>query len=65
MDIAALSVALSQTKIQQQAGLSVMKMAMNLAEDNMDNMVQTLHQITTALEQAAQPHLGASIDILI
>jgi Putative motility protein len=55
MDIAALSV-MNQSQIQQQASLSVMKMAMNTAEQNSV-------ELTKMLEQSVQPHLGSSIDL--
>jgi hypothetical protein len=56
MDIAALSVVLNQSQIQQEATMSVMKMAMNTAEDNSANL-------TKMLEQSVQPHLGSKIDL--
>lgn len=56
MDIAALSMGLSQMKVAQQASVSVMKMAMETSEVQMDNMMQVM-------EQSVQPHVGASIDI--
>jgi hypothetical protein len=56
VDIAALSVAMNQSQIQQQASLSVMKMAMNTAEQNSVDL-------TKMLEQSVQPHLGSSIDV--
>jgi hypothetical protein len=56
MDIAALSVMINQSQIQQQACLSVMKMAMNTAEQNSVDL-------TKMLEQTVQPHLGNSIDL--
>ncbi len=55
MDIAALSVVKSQGKVQQQAGLSVLKMAMGVASDN--------GQAIAELARAAQPHLGGNLDI--
>jgi RNA-splicing ligase RtcB len=56
MDIAALSVVLNQSQVQQEATLSVMKMAMNTAEDNSTTL-------TKMLEQSVQPHLGSKIDL--
>jgi Putative motility protein len=56
MDIAALSVAMNQSQIQQQASISVMKMAMNNAEQNSV-------ELTKMLEQSVQSHLGSSIDL--
>jgi Putative motility protein len=56
MNIAALSVFKNQSQIQQQASLSVMKMAMNTTEQNSV-------ALTKLLEQSVQPHLGSSIDL--
>jgi hypothetical protein len=56
MDIPALSIMLSQSQVQQQASLSVMKMAMNNAQQNSVNF-------TKMLEQSVQPHLGSQIDL--
>lgn len=65
MDIAAMSMILSQTKVQQQAGVSVMKMAMDAGETQINDMVQMLQQSSNALEHSVQPHLGGSIDIKV
>ena len=56
MDIAALSMGLSQMKISQEAGISVMKIAMNTAGE------QTV-ELTKMMEQSITPHLGSSLDI--
>jgi len=56
MDIAALSMGLSQMKIAQQASISAMKMAMDTAK------VQTA-DLTKMLEQSVNPHIGGNIDI--
>jgi hypothetical protein len=56
MDIAELSIVLNQSQVQQEATMSVMKMAMNTAEDNSANL-------TKMLEQSIQPHLGSKIDL--
>ncbi|MBY6037055.1 YjfB family protein [Fictibacillus nanhaiensis] len=56
MDIAALSVVLNHSQVQQQASLSVMKMVMNSSEQNSVNF-------TKMLEQSFQPHLGSQIDL--
>lgn len=39
MDIAALSIVLNQTKVQQQAGLSVVKLAMDVASNQSDSLI--------------------------
>jgi Putative motility protein len=56
MDIAALSVLMNQSQVQQQASISVMKMAMNTAQQNGA-------ELTKMLEQSVQPHLGSSINL--
>lgn len=65
MDIAAVSIMLNQAKVQQQAGLSVMKMAMDTGKNQIDELVEMLEQSTKALDHAASPHLGGNIDITI
>ena len=56
MDVAALSMALSQMKVSQQVGYSVTKMAMDSSKQSMDDL-------SKVLQQSVQPHLGSSIDI--
>ena len=56
MDIAALSMALSQMNVRQEAGISVMKKSMDQAEMSEDNMVKML-------EQSVQPHIGGTVDL--
>ena len=65
MDIAALSVMMSQGQVQQQAGVSVMKMAMNVASIQGEMMTALLNETTKSMELSVQPHLGASIDIRV
>lgn len=64
MDIALLSMALSQRKVQQQASVSVMKKAIGNAELQSEAL-QKLMSTTDAgaIEHTAQPHLGSSIDL--
>lgn len=63
MDIAALSIVLSQNKVQQQAGLSVMKMAMEVATDQGDSLASLTGVTMKAMESSIQPFLGANLDI--
>ncbi|KAB7706548.1 putative motility protein [Bacillus aerolatus] len=64
MDIALMSIALSQGQVQQQASMSVMKKAMDQAEGNADFLNKMMGQADLqALQRAAQPHLGGSIDL--
>ena len=60
MDIAALSVASSQTNVQQAAGISVMKMAMNVTKEQGD----AINQLVSA-PAMADPNLGQNIDLLV
>ncbi|MDQ0244750.1 hypothetical protein J2S09_002321 [Bacillus fengqiuensis] len=64
MDIALMSMALNQGKVQQQASISVMKMAMGNAEKQ-GEALQKLMSTTdaAAIQHAAQPHLGRNIDL--
>ena len=65
MDIAALSVLMSQGQVQQQAGVSVMKLAMNVAETQGNMMTSLLDETAKSLEMSVQPHLGGSVDIKV
>ena len=65
MDIAALSVMMSQGQVQQQAGVSVMKMAMNVASIQGEMMTALLNETTKSMELSVQPHLGASVDVRV
>lgn len=66
MDIALLSMSLSQSRVQQQASLSVMKMAMNQAQAGAEGLAQLLASADVAnIQHAAQPHLGGNLDIRI
>ncbi|MFC4711683.1 YjfB family protein [Planococcus dechangensis] len=56
MDIAALSMALSQMNVRQEASVSIMKKAMDQSETNSANVVKML-------EQSVQPHIGGSLDL--
>ena len=63
MDIAALSVMMSQGQVQQQAGVSVMKLAMNTASTQGEMMTALLNETTKSMELSVQPHLGGSVDV--
>ena len=56
MDIAALSMALNQMNVRQEATVSVMKKSMDQAESNGDSVVKML-------EQSVLPHLGGSVNL--
>jgi len=63
MDIAALSMGLSQMKVSQQASISVMKMAMDSAKGQVSDLTQMLEANTKMMEQSVSPHIGGNIDI--
>jgi len=64
MDIALMSMSISQGKVQQQASLSVMKMAMGNAKQQGEAVKELISSFNVkALQQAAQPHLGGNIDL--
>ena len=63
MDIAALSMGLSQMKVAQQASISVMKIAMDSAKGQAVDMTKMLEANTKMMEQSVNPHLGKNIDI--
>lgn len=56
MDVAALSIAMSQFKFAQSASISVAKLAMETAQTSMDEQVKLM-------EQSVNPNVGANIDI--
>ncbi|MBN6205023.1 YjfB family protein [Ralstonia pickettii] len=59
MDIAALSTALSQMQVQQQASLSVMKMTMDTGATQANDLLQMMQASTDAVD----PNVGKTIDI--
>ena len=61
MDIAAMSIGLSQAKVVQQVNLSVMKMAMDSAENKMLEMVNMID--TSNHTKPVNPNLGKYVDI--
>ena len=64
MDIALTSMALSQGQVQQQASISVMKQAMGNAEQQGEALQKLISTSdATAIQHAAQPHLGGNIDL--
>lgn len=65
MDIAAMSIALNQNQVQQQAGISVMKMAMGVEENKGDSIASLASETTKVMESSVQPNLGAMLDIRV
>ena len=56
---------MSQGQVQQQAGVSVMKMAMDVASSQGDMMTSLLSETAKSLEMSVQPNLGATVDIRV
>ncbi len=63
MDIAALSMGLSQMKVAQEASISVMKIAMDSAKGQAVDMTKMLEVNTQMMEQSVNPNLGNNIDV--
>lgn len=64
MDIAALSMALSQMNVRQEASVSIMKKTMDQAESNGQGVVKMLQESSvSAMEQSVRPHIGSQLDI--
>lgn len=61
MDIAALSIMLSQSNVQQQAGISVMKRAMGAATEQADLFTE----MVKSMERSIQPYLGGNVDVQV
>ena len=56
MDIAALSMVMSQANVQQNAGIAVMKMAMDTGKENASQMTDMIKNI------AVDPNVGQNLD---
>ena len=65
MDIAALSMGLSQMKVAQEASVSVLKMAMDSMKGQSIDLTKMLEVNTKMMEQSVNPHIGGNIDISI
>lgn len=63
MDIAALSMMMSQGRVQQQASVSVMKLAMDVASTQGNMMTSLIDETAKNLELSVQPYLGGSVDV--
>ncbi|WP_158736787.1 YjfB family protein [Alteribacillus sp. YIM 98480] len=66
MDIGAMSMAMSQGQVKQQASMSVMKQAMETGEQQgefVDKMLDSSGG--KAVQQAAEPHKGSSVDFSV
>ena len=63
MDIAGVSMNLSQMKIAQESSMAVMKMAMDAGKNQIDPLVDMANETTKTMEHSVTPHLGGTIDI--
>lgn len=64
MNIAALSMALSQMNVRQEANISVMKKTMDQAELNGQSVVNMLQESNvSAMARSVNPHIGSQIDM--
>ena len=64
MDVAALSMALSQMNVRQKASLSITKKTMDQAESNGQGVVKMLQDSSLkTMEQSIRPHIGSQLDI--
>ena len=59
MDIPALSMAMSQSKVQESSGIAVLKMAMDTGKENAAQMVEMIG------DTAADPNLGQHLDVQV
>lgn len=63
MDIAQMAISMNQAQLQQEVGVSVMKMVMDSSKAQTEDLVKVLETATVAMEQAVSPHLGGNIDL--
>lgn len=59
MDIAQLSIAMSQSRVTESAGISVMKMAMDTGKENAENMTEMIK--STAVDTNRGNHIDVSV----
>ena len=59
MDIAALSMIMSQSRVQESAGIALMKMAMDTGKENATQMTEMIKNF------AADPNLGTHLDVSV
>jgi hypothetical protein len=57
MDIGALSMAMSQSRVQQSVGIEVMKMAMNTGKENATHMTDMMDKV------AVDTSVGQNLDV--
>jgi hypothetical protein len=59
MDIGALSMVLSQSRVQENVGIAVMKMAMDTGKGNADSITEILKNV------AVDPNIGNNLDVIV
>ncbi|MCR6097430.1 YjfB family protein [Salipaludibacillus agaradhaerens] len=66
MDIAALSIGMSQMKVQQQVDVSLLKKVMDTSGQKTEFIDKMLDGASVKnMEMSVQPHLGSSVDITL
>ncbi|NLY90580.1 MAG: putative motility protein [Firmicutes bacterium] len=65
MDIAGMSTLISQTNLQYQVSVAVLKLAMEVVTAQTGNMVETVEETVKALEGSVKPHLGQNVDVIV
>ncbi|MGF7059801.1 YjfB family protein [Brassicibacter mesophilus] len=63
MDIAAMSTMVSQSNVQHQASLSVLKLSMDASKAQAVDLTKMLQTSTKAMEMSVSPHVGGNVDI--
>lgn len=59
MDIGSLSIAMSQSKVQQSAGIAIMKKAMDVGKENASQITEMMKN------NAVDPNLGKNLDVKV
>lgn len=65
LDIAAMSIGLNQAKVTQEVKMSVMKMVMDSAKEEVVDLAKIMETSNNSIERLALPHLGNNVDIII
>lgn len=60
-----MSTRISQTNLREQVSIAVLKMAMDGAQLQTEDLEQILEESVNAMELSVQPHLGSNIDLYI
>lgn len=58
-----MSIILNQNKVQEQASLSVMKLAMGVEATQVESITSLASDMTKIMESSVQPYLGENLDI--